>query len=115
MTHIYQIPTNINEAGFYGNKTAFYGVSTPETEPWYCGKPLLTAYTRVYLPFCNENQSNSEWASRIIGNRGENLIYITETNNIHYIWYNNDGYFELWGDERYLPDACTHLIQSFYC
>ena len=109
MTHTYQIPTDIKSAGFYGDKTAFYGVSTPETEPWQNGPPQFAAYTRVYLP-----KDCYHRISHIIGDRGKNLIDITEKNYIHYIWYNNEGYFELWGDEQNLPYACMRLIQSFY-
>jgi hypothetical protein len=110
MTHTFQLPTQINQAEFYGDKSAFYAVSTPKTEPWQNGAPLFAAYTRVYLP-TTDNVFN---ISKIIGNRGSNLIKITEVSNIHYIWYNNDGYFELWGDENCLPQASTLLIQSFY-
>ena len=110
MIHIRQRPNNYDEAGFYGEKHAFYAVSTPQTEPWYKGVPKFTAYTRVYLPININPNTETEMIGNIIGKKGHHLIGITESNSIHYIWYHPDGYFELWGDEFYLPNASYNLM-----
>jgi hypothetical protein len=106
MNHTFQLPTQIRDAAFYGDKTAFYAVSTPKTEPWQDGPPIFAAYTRVYLP----HQTDIHQISKIIGNKGYNLIQITQQNQIHYIWFHQDGYFELWGDENNLPSAVSQLL-----
>ena len=110
MNHTFQLPTNINEARFQGEKTAFYAVSTPETEPWQNGPPLFAAYTRVYLPLSINPKTDTQIISTIIGKKGANLIQITEKTLIHYVWYRQDGYFELWGDENNLPLAVSQLV-----
>ena len=120
--------------------------SYPEEEPWMFGPPSLTNYTQIDLPvdrlgynfrgepYRTEHSKDTiylpssgqcqhpilkQYIGHIIGPQGQYLKAITETADIHYLWYNENptekdtlppwGCFQLWGRPERLPYAVTLL------
>ena len=52
-------------------------------------------YSTLHFP-----RKDSEFVSLTVGKQGCNLKRITEESGLRYMWYNSDGFYQLWGEPQ---------------